>query len=134
MLTRLIEGGAWTATVAQDAFNGLGEIGAAENGKDVLRDIRSECWNEQGYAVDDGIFALTTHSRALEDTFENIGGFFANDAGDLEWGFDIGLPAHRANGGGGFEVLAFQRLPPDHDCRATWRHDFANRGGNGGDT
>lgn len=80
----MVECGAWTATIAENAFEDIGIVGAAEDGKNVLRDVRAKGGNEQRDAVENGIFTLTFVMRTLENTFENIGGFFAKNAADCE--------------------------------------------------
>ncbi len=133
MLTSLIERGTRAATIAKDALDNVGKVCAAKDGEDVLRDICPQRRHEHGNPVENGIFTLATDLRALEDAFEDIGAFFAKDTTDYERGFDAGLTTHGADGCDRLEMSALQRLAPDHDGWAAWRHDFTNGGRDGCD-
>jgi hypothetical protein len=59
MLAVGIKGRPRATAVAQEAFRGFAEIAAAQYWNNVLRNIISQIWNNDRYAINNGVFAHT---------------------------------------------------------------------------
>src|SRR5262249_46031359 len=95
-------------TVADQAFHCRRQIGACQKWKEVVHDITANGRDENGNAVQDGIFPLTFEIAAVQDTFQDDVLLFADNRRQAE---RMGLslrPAHRTEGTQGFEVAAPQ--------------------------
>ena len=124
MLTLHIKRRARSTAVSQKAFHCVTKIGAGDYRKNALRNIRAHVGYDNRNTVNDRIFALTLRVGTDEHALEDRSLLFTKHESNIERGI---LPALRTYRFQSFEMSQPQKLPSNHDCRATRRQNFSDR-------